>query len=288
MPPSADRHLVMAERERQYEAAAAHIWEYQRRLFRVSSRILVHGVPLCGGDLRPFQGFLAVSRSDLRRTYGRLGYARDLQDAMARMFDIHDSVKVLYVLPDSPADRAGLREGDVILSEADSPANAPYRMEIGRADEILVLRLEYALQCRYTTSLKLSDELDATSDGSMVEVTTGMLRFAEKDADLAIIISHEVAHNVLGHLGLKAPTHKKFEKEADYLASYLTARAGFDITGVAEFWRRWALEHPQLISDKWSDTHPSAPERVVSLERMIEEILEKMRRGERLIPNRSP
>jgi Zn-dependent protease with chaperone function len=227
------------------------------------------------------------TRASLRRTYGRLGFPRDLQDALAEMFGIRDSVKVLYVVPGSPVDRAGLKEGDVIGLALMGRAGEPHTMEIRRQAEVLRLRPAYVPQCQYPAYLRLSDDLDATSDGSTILLTTGILHFIDKDADLAFIIGHEVAHNILGHLGLKAQTPRKFEREADYLASYLTARAGFDITGAPAFWRRWALEHPQRISDKWSRTHPSTAERVVILEQVISEIVAKIEGGEPLLPNRS-
>jgi predicted Zn-dependent protease len=41
--------------------------------------------------------------------------------------------------------------------------------------------------------------INAFADGEEISVTTGMLRFVNNDDELALVIGHELAHNVLGH-----------------------------------------------------------------------------------------
>lgn len=43
------------------------------------------------------------------------------------------------------------------------------------------------------------NSLNAWSDGHYVAISTRMLRFAKDDAELAFIVAHEMAHNILNH-----------------------------------------------------------------------------------------
>jgi len=169
-----------------------------------------------------------------------------------------------------------------------------------------------------------SDAVNAFADGKMVGITTGMLRFVESDDELAMVVGHELAHNALGHVGRQqgnslagallgalvdigaaaagvntqgAGTRigmqagglayaKDFEAEADYLGSYIAARAGYDISDAPFLWRRMAAEHPSSIGKTFMATHPSTPERATALERTIAEIREKEARGAPLVPER--
>ena len=119
-----------------------------------------------------------------------------------------------------------------------------------------------------------NDIVNAFASSKGVLITTGMIRFCETDKELALVVGHEIAHIALGHLtksvvnsipgiildviililagvdtggafgGLsKLVFSKAFEQEADYAGLYILARAGYDITGAADFFRRMAVEH---------------------------------------------
>jgi predicted Zn-dependent protease len=138
----------------------------------------------------------------------------------------------------------------------------------------------------------------------------------QSDAELALILSHEIAHNLLGHrrqtaekaapgtlldvaIGLTTGIHthgafarmvsepysKNFEREADYVGLYLAARAGFDISESANFWRRFSIENPASIERSYSNTHPSSPERFLAIENAVKEINNKKQLGMPLIPD---
>jgi predicted Zn-dependent protease len=73
-----------------------------------------------------------------------------------------------------------------------------------------------------------------------------------------------------------------FEREADYVGAYYTARAGYDLVGAEEFWRTYSLEIPE--STRAGMTHPVTPVRFVQLQKVIAEIADKRRRNVQLIP----
>jgi hypothetical protein len=47
-----------------------------------------------------------------------------------------------------------------------------------------------------------------------------------------------------------------------------------------------AVEHPGSIRGNFLSTHPSMPERFVSIENTVDEIEEKRQRGELLVPEK--
>jgi predicted Zn-dependent protease len=163
--------------------------------------------------------------------------------------------------------------------------------------------------------LLLDDRINAFSDGKHIIITNGLIRAVENDNELALVVAHEIEHNVLGHIGKKrrnvplgsifdilvlattgistggafgrlggAAYSQGFEFEADYARLYIAARAGYDIKGAANFWRRLAAEHPQTIEKGFAASHPSTPERFVAMEKTIQEIKEKQKLGKPLIP----
>lgn len=73
-----------------------------------------------------------------------------------------------------------------------------------------------------------------------------------------------------------------FEREADYVGLYYVARAGYDIAGAERVWRALALESPRQIF--YAGLHPTTPERVILLQKTAQEIAEKKRRNQPLIP----
>ena len=74
-----------------------------------------------------------------------------------------------------------------------------------------------------------------------------------------------------------------FEKEADYVGLYILARAGYDVNGANDFWRRFTVQNPGGL--KSSYTHPSNPERTLSMKKTAAEIEAKKKSGQPLLPN---
>jgi predicted Zn-dependent protease len=75
---------------------------------------------------------------------------------------------------------------------------------------------------------------------------------------------------------------QEFEAEADYVGMYFMARAGYDIDGVEEFWRRMSAENPRGI--RLAYTHPNNAARFVGLAATGEEIASSQSAGLPLRP----
>lgn len=145
------------------------------------------------------------------------------------------------------------------------------------------------------------DDVNAWTDGDNIYVTRGLLRFIQNDDELAIIIAHEIAHAVRGHVSEKLARaaggcilgiilesltgiegtwdlatqmfqlatlefDREEEREADVYGLTYASRAGYDISVAVDLWERFAIEMPESYI---ALTHPSSPERFVRAEKIV-------------------
>lgn len=228
------------------------------------------------------------------------GYAPGDREAVRAAYGLTGGFGVLGVVPGSGAERAGLRFGDEIialggrnLAAFDTAAMAG-RASYARTEAFLGL-LEASLQtgpailvvqrnggrvalqmqsdngCGGRFALMHQSAIDAWSDGRYVAVTERLAEAIPADNQLAFIVAHEMAHNILGHanqsarqsrffvqLGLGAGNAKAEEIAADRLAVELMARGGFDPQGAAMALRRVSSLRPMGLAI----THPSYSRRI--------------------------
>ncbi|WP_379922872.1 hypothetical protein [Erythrobacter sp. R86502] len=90
----------------------------------------------------------------------------------------------------------------------------------------------------------------AVADGARVVIGIEFPAFAYRDEPVfAALVAHELAHNVLGHdawldrNGRKPKRVRRIEREADRLAPWLLANAGYDPAAAVEFMNRWGTAH---------------------------------------------
>ncbi|MET0247186.1 MAG: M48 family metallopeptidase, partial [Sphingomonas sp.] len=104
------------------------------------------------------------------------------------------------------------------------------------------------------------DELQSKADGVYVQINSGMIRFAGDEDQVAAMLAHEFAHNILRHrirleaagvrrgifgqLGRSARLIRQTEVEADRLSVYLMANAGYPPAAIVTFWTRYRGAHP--------------------------------------------
>lgn len=172
--------------------------------------------------------------------------------------------------------------------------------------------------CNAPAVLLRSTDVLAYTDGNHSFVSTGMVDFTKNDDELAFVLAHEMAHIVLDHIGtMKSNATKKgilgsilgtvicglncgisvgsaweaagarahsvaFEAEADYLAAYLMARAGYDPAMVAPLWARFVEGQTPTV---WGTTHPVSAERELNMSAFVNEIAERKVAGQPLFPD---
>lgn len=229
-------------------------------------------------------------------------YGGSYRAAAARMFNLHDRAGVMSVVAGSPAAAAGLREGDSLeridafdLPRADRlPAQATFdrtrqaqqaiaqafgdgeaTLNVERAGKDIALKIAATRACPSIFQVVPGATMNGEADGDYVQVSSDLVSLAQSDAELAALLAHELAHNILRHkvrldsmhvdrgllaaFGRNARLIRATEAEADRLSIYLMARAGLAPASAVGFWNRVRLDTRSI----WSDpTHPRWSERL--------------------------
>ena len=216
------------------------------------------------------------------------GYDPAVRSAVASAFSMGAGVGVIQIVPGSAADRAGVHVDDELLAignrsivdpSAATARGASYAriervtallddaLSHGRADILVrragaIMHIPLAAErgCGGQLALSNSGEVNAWSDGDHVMVTTAMMRLAQSDDELAFVIAHEMAHNILGHsrskssgiFGFGIGKARQSELAADRMAVQLMSYAGYRPGGSVtflervsrRFWWNVSLDHP--------------------------------------------
>jgi len=322
-----DDALVAVEAKKQREIAFRSLMEDQNHLHEVSYPIMAGAAAFCGEEIRSSVGMYFANLSFFQEDY---------REAAANLYGLGDSPQITHVSSGSPADQGGLQSGDVLTAiggtavptgdraiaeiaemwEEKVRPGEPAVFTVLRGGSELQLEVTPLEVCDYPVLAVTSSAVNAFADGEKIGITRGMLRFARDDRELAVVISHELAHNVMKHVGAQRQNvligsvldilastvigvstrgifgnaaaqaySKEFEAEADYVGLYIMTEAGLEIDDAPYFWRRMAAEHPGSIKENHASTHPATPERFIAMEKTIEEIERKRSAGEPLTPS---
>ncbi len=233
-------------------------------------------------------------------------YRAGQRAAATAQFGLRDRVGVAAVAPGSAADRAGLKVGDVLLvidgqatptlntSAGYAPvghveamldaalANAPAALEIqrqGGVEERITLTGDPG--CASRVQIIAGSAINAQADGRYVQINAKMLEFVASDDELATIMGHELAHNILRHRALKTPS-KQAEYAADRMGVWLMARAGYNVDAVIPFWTRFEKRtNAGIFAD---GTHPSPKKRLAAVAAAVAAFKAQRASGQPLIP----
>ncbi len=310
-----DSRAVLEERFIQRTIALEQTLADESRIQDVSFPILQGATELCGSNVINSIGMAVATGFEFEEDFQR----------SARELSIGASVTVIGVVSDGPAATAGVRNKDIITSVNSNPlitgsnAGTVFRnlleedlgnsssviLGVQRGEEALEFTIEPIAICDYAIHLVLTDELNAYADGSSVFITRRMLRFTDNDKELALVMAHELAHNIMDHIDKRQQNYwlgsvvdiaartqgwdtngyfgeltgqaysQDFEAEADYVGMYVLANSGMDLDGATYFWRRMAVESPANIASGHTSTHPATAERFLALESTLEEIARK-------------
>jgi beta-barrel assembly-enhancing protease len=238
-------------------------------------------------------------------------------------FDLTNAVTVALAVDGAPAATAGVANGAVIThvnGEAigeGKGATERYIARAGIAAKQGAVRLKFKdgnevavvpdTVCEFPTLLVRSSDINAAADGTVLAITSGLFELTNSDDEVALILGHELAHNVLRHLELvkstkpapgtlldafaksaigtavaatvNRPFSVQFEKDADRAGLVFMARAGYDIDAAPAFWKRL---NETTKAKSVAATHPTGPERQRAIEAAVAEIKAKQKRGEPL------
>lgn len=268
------------------------------RVARVGFRIGLAGRDLCP-RLYPMTGLLLHHLGE---------YAESDRPEVAVTYRLNRGPAVLAVVEHSPAAQAGLVAGDVLLNSNGIPFASgrlpdqdPMRERqsieaierqfeeslTGGSVRLTILRDGYERQlvlnpipgCPARVRLARSTQFNAFANRGYAIMTTALLNFVKNDDELAIVLGHEIAHNILNHpqslnaegvpprgllrqFGKNASRVKQTEIEADRLGLRLAWAAGYDLTAAAPFWRRYSAR----VGPRFATTHPGlkAREKIIA------------------------
>ena len=286
-------------------AASTTLRRDDLRVGLVAYRLALAGSALCP-ERYPLTGLLYHHLAEYEPADRRL---------MAARYGLDRGPGVLTVMADTPAARAGLVAGDVLVavngrtlpsgaSVAAEPKREKWRRLADEAEdeietalrqgpaELRVLRGGRELQvrlgsipaCLGRVRLARSTQVNAFATGRSVVMTLAMLNFLKDDDALAVVLGHELAHNIFHHrairseegilrgLGIKPSAVWKREEAADRFGLRLMASAGYNLDSAIPFWRRYLRKYdwfPQIFR-----SHPSLGAR----ERIAAEEIARIRR----------
>jgi hypothetical protein len=279
----------------------------------------------------PYYGLTAWSRED---------FGKEWHDVVQSRFGVSDVASISSVAPGSAADQAGVKAGDVVLSvngwtppagkgavdklmeklAQEGKFGMPLEMVVRRGAEEVKVSMMPGQACDFRVRLSPDDVKNAYADGQNIVIYKGMMDFFHTDEEVALVVSHELAHNAMKHIDAKKTNAMvgglvgllldvaaaaggvntngdfmrlgsnmgagvysvAFEQEADYVGLYFMANAGYKIDDAASFWRRMATTNSRAITMKSS--HPTTPERFIAIETTVEEIRQKIGSGQPLKP----
>jgi len=226
------------------------------------------------------------------------------REAAGRHFHFATPVAVEGVVPDSPADSAGLRADDslvrvgtvdiaalpgrpgstdrlvaVQLAIAELPIDAPIAIQAIRAGTPIRTTIQPVRACKSRFELMLDGGFGASADGTMVQIGSAFLDDYPDD-QLAAVMAHEFSHNILHHrdrleargvdygllagFGANVKYFRQTEVQADLLSVYLLANASYPVRASVAFWRHFGPSKAGGILR--SRSHPAWRDRVATLE----------------------
>ena len=242
---------------------------------------------------------------------------------IAGLFFLH-GCGVTYQLP-IPPDTALVQAAREIQA---TPAREPVSVSLNAAER-RVTEIEQQLQpatrelcfnlrerastdCRaWRISVVDEDEVNAYATGTNeIVIHRGVIEYARHDAEIALVIAHELSHHLLNHLNESAARNilgsligaavattigggssqsretgaevggwianqsfsRAQEKEADIMAGRLLSDAGYSLTQArSQFVQLAQLGDRERVRSTFLDTHPVGPERLAHWDMVIKE-----------------
>lgn len=312
----------------QKEFALLDEYQLANHMQNIAYNVLTASAPMCGEQVRQTLG-MAYWNEDT--------FTSKWRAAARNAFGIGEKVELSRVAPNSPAARAELLVGDVLVTVGEhevgngqnglenlqtyleknltaQPIKVVYTRDNG--ESLQTTRITPDPACDYQVLYDDNTAVNAFADGQRIVMQRGILEFSRNDDEIAMIIGHELAHNVLNHVQKKTTQvaagmlggllldvligtsgefsdlgqrvgaqaySPDYESEADYMGLYATARAGYDIEKAPFFWRRMGSRNTQAI--EMTTTHPATAARFVALEKTVKEIEAKRAAGQPLLPD---
>lgn len=169
-----------------------------------------------------------------------------------------------------------------------------------------------ANQEKFTWEFKVFADTQANAfclPGGKIAIYEGLFPYIADDDELAVVISHEIAHAVLRHgaeraqaqalaelgkeglkkattnenyiaaygvvsqLGMTLPYSRKHEYEADKVGLQIMAIAGYNPQKALDFWQKFGKEENATSTSEFFSTHPISSNRIKRIEQVLPDLL---------------
>ncbi len=280
------------------------------RLAAVAERVLISAAPFCGKDvIRSYPISIGTPDNGPAVVVNAIG-------------DLHPGDRIL-ALDGRPAPSGHQAFKTLNFYGGDkAQKNLPLQITAQRGQRVFQTTYQPIPSCGYDVVLEDSQTWNAYADGSAIHVELDLMNDVVNDDELAFVLAHELSHNILGHVnksqknvmigaaaglaieaiaqgfggidlggnvvqaaaGVGGMTYsKEYEREADYMGLYVLATTGYDLQAGPRVARAIARQDPNSI--RYASSHPSSAERAAALAMTIQEIENKQRTGQPLMPN---
>jgi hypothetical protein len=306
------------------DAALEVLMTRQARVYRIAAPLITKNAVLCRTQARPLLGFTAKNvhsyPSELSAS-ARKSLALDERLQVMQVLEGSGAQKagmirgdILQTIQDIPIPEGPQAENETAKLLAPVLKNlTDIRVRVLRRGQPIDLQIPLTLACAYAIDIGNSPNVNAYADGRRIMLTRGLLDALPVDDDVAVIIARELAHNVLQHarqlqqaatvagvidslLALKPepasyagsggikPLPDKMDQEADRLAMFMLARAGYDPLNLAKLSQKMAEIAPVKQINGYSALHPWTEERRSLAQAAMKDIRQKQAAKKPLVP----
>ena len=296
----------------------------QARVYRIAAPLITKNAVLCRTQARPLLGFTAKNvhsyPSELAGS-ARKSLALDERLQVMQVLEGSGAQKsgmmrgdILQTIQDIPIPEGPQAENETAKLLAPVLKNlTDIRVKALRRGQTVDLQIPLTLACAFAIDIGNSPNVNAYGDGRRVMLTRGLLDTLPVDDDVAVIIARELAHSVLQHarqlqqtstvasvidslLALKPepasyagnggikPLPDKMDQEADRLAMFMLARAGYDPSNLSKLSQKLAEIAPAKQSNSYSALHPWTEERRSLAQAAAKDIRQKQAAKKPLVP----
>lgn len=207
--PTIGAAAAKAEAKQQSEYVIARRRAEFERVYAVGQRLRTANVDLCPRRAG-WIGAIAETAYD---------YGKNARPAAIAVLGVGEEPRFTLIAKDGPAERAGLRPGDVVKSIngqavltgakgsrdvakklKSSVDQTEIRIVVQRAGAPVEIVAVPQITCAYGFEVVDGDEVNAFADGDDVFIYRGLLKLVESDDELALALGHELAHDAMGHI----------------------------------------------------------------------------------------
>ena len=298
--------------------------ERQERIYRIAAPLIIKNAVLCRTQARPLLGFTAKNQYSYapelavaaRQSLGldeRLQVMQILDGSGAmraglKRGDILQTIQDLTIPTGPQAETEAARMLSPILKNL-----AEINITVIRQNQPITVNVPLTLACAFAVDVGNTQNVNAYADGRRILLTRGLLDWLSNDEDAAVIIAREIAHNVLQHSkqlqqmatlsividnlllfkpdqvaanssnGIKI-TPEKMDQEADRLALFMLARAGYDLASFTRVMQKLAQAPNVSQTNTYLTLHPWTDGRQNLIQATMKEIRQKQSAKKALVP----